>query len=59
MLQVAGLTLLERFVLGLFVILFAWVAFSFITNFAGFLATLAGVFRQRGIDETAPLPSLS
>ncbi len=58
-LQVAGLTLLERFVLGLFVILFAWVAFSFITNFAGFLATLAGVGRLRGIDETSPLPSFS
>ena len=58
-LQVAGLTLLERFVLGLFVILFAWVAFSFVTNIAGFLATLAATWPRRGIAETAPLPSLS
>ncbi len=39
-LQVAGLTLLEGVVLVLFVVLFAWVAFSFVTNLAGFVLTL-------------------
>jgi membrane glycosyltransferase len=58
-LQVAGLTLLEDFVLGLFVILFAWVAFSFITNVAGFLFVLAGGPRQLDVDEAGEMPTLS
>ncbi|HZH08714.1 MAG TPA: glucans biosynthesis glucosyltransferase MdoH [Lautropia sp.] len=58
-LQVAGLTLLEQLVLGLFVILFAWVAFSFIGNLAGFLFVLAGGPRKLDLDESMPPPALS
>lgn len=58
-LQVAGLTLLEQFVLGLFVVLFAWVAFSFVTNLAGFVFVLFGGSRRIEIDETDPLPAPS
>jgi membrane glycosyltransferase len=58
-LQVAGLTLLEYFVLVLFVILFAWIAFSFVINFAGFLFLLTGGARRLDIDETTALPALS
>ncbi len=58
-LQVAGLTLMERSVLGLFVILFAWVAFSFITNVAGFLQLLGSGSAQPDGEEVAPLPTLS
>jgi len=58
-LQVAGLTLLEQFVLGLFVILFAWVAFSFIGNLAGFLFVLGGGHRRLDIDDTTALLPLS
>jgi membrane glycosyltransferase len=50
-LQVAGLTFLEQFVLALFVVLFAWVAFSFVTNLAGFLLVVARGRRGAGIDE--------
>ncbi len=58
-LQVGGVTLLEYFVLVLFVILFAWVAFSFVINLAGFLFVLAGGRRRLDIDETTPLSTLS
>jgi len=55
-LQVGGITILEAIVLGLFVLLFAWVAFSFMSSLAGFVVLL---FRRRdalGIDPTASLP---
>jgi membrane glycosyltransferase len=39
-LQVAGLTLLEQVVLVLFVVLFAWVSFSFVVNVVGFVIAL-------------------
>lgn len=58
-LQVAGLTLPERFVLGLFVVLFAWIAFSFITNLAGFLCVLAGGARRLELSAAAPVPALT
>ncbi|HRO58763.1 MAG TPA: glucans biosynthesis glucosyltransferase MdoH [Burkholderiaceae bacterium] len=48
-LQVAGLTFPEQFVLLLFVALFAWIAFSFVTNLVGFVSTLAA--------RSAPPPS--
>lgn len=54
-LQVAGLTLLEHVVLGLFVVLFAWVSFSFVINLTGFLFLLAGGRRRLEIDPSAPL----
>lgn len=57
-LQVGGITILEAMVLALFVLLFAWVAFSFMSALAGFAVLL---FRKRdtlGIDPTAPLPEV-
>src|SRR6266581_6840758 len=57
-LQVGGITILEAMVLVLFVLLFAWVAFSFMSALAGFVVLL---FRQRdalGIDARAPLPQM-
>lgn len=57
-LRVAGLTLLEYIVLVLFVVLFAWVAFSFVANLVGFFAFLRR-HRPAEIDERAPLPTLS
>ncbi len=57
-LQVGGITALEAMVLVLFVLLFAWIAFSFTSSLAGFFVLL---FRQRdalGIDPDAPLPQL-
>lgn len=58
-LQVAGLTLPEAVVLALFVLLFAWIAFSFVSTVVGFFAVLAGRGRSLGIDTAKPLPLLS
>ncbi len=58
-LQVAGLTVLETAVLALFVMLFAWIAFSFVSTLIGFVMILAWPDRSLGIDPAAPLPSLS
>jgi membrane glycosyltransferase len=58
-LQVAGLTLLEQVVLALFVLLFAWVAFSFATNLAGFVFVLGGGPRQLDLEPEGALPTLS
>jgi membrane glycosyltransferase len=58
-LSVGGVTALEWLVLVLFVLLFAWIAFSFVSSLAGFFVLL---FRQKdplGIDPAAPLPSLA
>jgi membrane glycosyltransferase len=55
-LKVGGITTLEAMVLALFVLLFAWIAFSFMSSLAGFFVLL---FRKRdalGIDPKAPLP---
>ncbi len=41
-LEVAGITALEALVLVLFVSLFAWIAFSFLSTLAGFFVLLAG-----------------
>ena len=57
-LQVGGITALEALVLVLFVLLFAWIAFSFTSSLAGFFVLL---FRTRdglGIDPNAPLPPI-
>lgn len=57
-LQVGGITTLEALVLVLFVLLFAWIAFSFTSSLAGFFVLL---FRTRdglGIDPDAPLPQI-
>jgi len=58
-LQVGGLTNLEAVILALYVVLFAWIAFSFATAFAGFVSLLRGGTRQLGIEEAGPLPGLS
>jgi len=57
--QVGGLTFLEGIVLGLFVVLFAWIALSFISTLVGFVVALIGPERALGIDTRAPLPKLA
>jgi membrane glycosyltransferase len=57
-LRVGGVTTLEAMVLGLFVLLFAWIAFSFMSNLAGFLVLLFRIRDPLGIDPKAPLPSI-
>jgi membrane glycosyltransferase len=57
-LQVGGVTVLESIILALFVLLFAWIAFSFASAIAGFFVLL---FRKRdelGIDASAALPAI-
>jgi membrane glycosyltransferase len=58
-LAVGGLTILEMMVLGLFVLLFAWIALSFVSTMVGFLGVLVGRDKALGIDPLAPLPELS
>ncbi|HEU0146752.1 MAG TPA: glucans biosynthesis glucosyltransferase MdoH [Bradyrhizobium sp.] len=57
-LQVGGVTILEWMVLGLFVLLFAWIALSFTSSVAGFLVLLFRVKDPLGIDPAAPLPPI-
>jgi membrane glycosyltransferase len=57
-LQVGGVTTLEWMVLGLFVLLFSWIAFSFMSAVAGFLVLLFRSKDPLGIDPDAPLPSI-
>ena len=57
-LQVAGLTVLETVILMLFVMLFAWIAFSFVSTLIGFCAAMALCDRSLGIDDRAALPML-
>jgi membrane glycosyltransferase len=57
-LQVGGVTVLEWMVLGLFVLLFAWIALSFTSSFAGFMVLLFRVKDPLGIDPAAPLPPI-
>jgi membrane glycosyltransferase len=45
-------------VLALFVLLFAWIAFSFMSTVAGFLVLLLRMKDPLGIDPEAPLPSI-
>ena len=58
-LKVAGLTVLESVVLGLFVALFAWISFSLVSTLAGFFVSLSGRGATFGIDPEGPLPELS
>ncbi|MEZ5788837.1 MAG: glucans biosynthesis glucosyltransferase MdoH [Xanthobacteraceae bacterium] len=58
-LAVGGLTWAEHAVLVLFVVLFAWLAFSTASAFIGFLALLGRGVRTLDIDPSAPLPNLS
>jgi membrane glycosyltransferase len=57
-LQVGGVTILEWMVLFLFVLLFAWIAFSFMSALAGFAVLLFCTKDPLGIDPAAPLPSI-
>jgi membrane glycosyltransferase len=57
-LQVGGITVLESIILALFVLLFAWIAFSFMSAIAGFFALLTGKKDELGIDPAAPLPPI-
>jgi membrane glycosyltransferase len=58
-LAVSTLTFLEMIVLVLFVVLFAWIAFSFASAFVGFLLMLFGPTRTLGIDTNSQLPNLT
>lgn len=58
-LQVGGVTFLEWMVLVLFVPLFAWVAFSFMSALAGFAVLLFRARDSLGIDSDAPLPEIT
>jgi membrane glycosyltransferase len=57
-LKVGGVTILEWMILVLFVLLFAWIAFSFMSGFAGFLVLLFRKKDELGIDSAAPLPTI-
>jgi membrane glycosyltransferase len=57
--QGGSLTALEAVILVLYVLLFAWIAFSFATAFAGFASLVRGGTRPLGIDQAGPLPSVS
>jgi membrane glycosyltransferase len=58
-LAVGGLTVAEHVVLGLFAVLFAWLAFSTASAVAGFFALIGGGVRTLDIDPAAPLPDIS
>src|SRR5438105_15330512 len=57
-LQVGGITVLESIILALFVLLFAWIACSFMSALAGFFVLLARKKDELGIDAKAPLPAI-
>lgn len=57
-LQVGGVTILEWMILVLFVLLFAWIAFSFSSAIAGFLVLLFRRSDELGIDASAALPAI-
>jgi membrane glycosyltransferase len=56
--QVGGVTILEWMVLGMFVLLFAWIALSFTSALAGFAVLLFRARDPLGIDPAAPLPGI-
>jgi membrane glycosyltransferase len=56
--NVGGVTILEWMVLGLFVLLFAWIAFSFMSTLAGFFLLLFRMKDPLGIDPATPLPAI-
>jgi membrane glycosyltransferase len=57
-LQVGGVTILEWMILVLFVLLFAWIAFSFMSAVAGFFVLLFRSTDSLGIDAMAALPAI-
>ena len=57
-LQVGGVTILEAIILALFVLLFAWIALSFMSAIAGFFVLLLRRKDELGIDPSAPLTAI-
>ena len=57
-LSVGGLTLLELLDLVLFVALFGWIAFTFVSALAGWVSLLSGGGLGLGIAPAGPLPAL-
>nr|WP_028350450.1 glucans biosynthesis glucosyltransferase MdoH [Bradyrhizobium murdochi] len=57
-LRVGGVTVLESIILALFVLLFAWIAFSFMSALGGFFVLLLRRKDELGIDASAPLPAI-
>jgi membrane glycosyltransferase len=57
--KVGGVTLLEAMLLGLFLVLLAWIAFSFMSALAGFLVLLTRTPPGLAIDGTGPLPRIT
>jgi membrane glycosyltransferase len=57
--KVGGVTVLEAMLLALFLILLAWVAFSFMSSFVGFFVLLTRSKGGLAIDRDGPLPELS
>ena len=58
-LAVGGLTTLEAVILALFVILFAWIAFSFASTLGGLIALVTRRTDALDIDPDAPLPAIA
>src|SRR5439155_23354254 len=52
------ITVLESIILALFVLLFAWIAFSFMSAVAGFVVLLFRKKDELGIDPGTPLPAI-
>ncbi|MCK1636268.1 glucans biosynthesis glucosyltransferase MdoH [Bradyrhizobium sp. 157] len=57
-LRVGGVTVLESIILALFVLLFAWIAFSFMSALCGFFVLLMRRKDELGIDANASLPAI-
>ncbi len=57
--KVGGVTLLEAMLLGLFLVLLAWVAFSFMSALAGFFVLLTRARTGLQIDTTGALPGIT
>jgi membrane glycosyltransferase len=57
-LQVGGVTVLESIILVLFGLLFAWIAFSFMSALVGFFVLLTRKKDELGIDGSTPLPAI-
>lgn len=57
--KVGGVTTLEAMLLALFVVLLAWVAFSFMSGLAGFFVLLTRAQPSLPIDTTGPLPHIT
>ena len=55
-LRIGGLSLLDLILLGLFVALFAWIALSAVTAFAGFCVLLSRRRNPLGLSADGPLP---